>query len=189
MNQPAESIKTSDIFGMTRIMSREKLLSFLMVPNVEIAESNSSRVIHGFDTTVCCMSSSCANLIFKAHFNPIEISPFIESNPNRNTERVSGKDSINFMKEFSNLIAGELRNAFEVRGQSSGLSPVLHTRGFDEIFFVPPDNVTRFEDKWILKIGFQAIHCSCALEVSDRSLFNALDFSTSDESEPLRKVT
>ena len=90
-------------------------------------------------------------------------------------EDISDQQSMDFIKELCNLIAGYIEQAFEQKDISLGISLPLGTRGFYEIFadYTPTTSpILKYDDLWSLKFEDMDILGSVMIEISD---INALE--------------
>lgn len=100
---------------------------------------------------------------------------------------ISDQQSMDFVKELSNLTAGYLEQIFEETGISLGISLPLGTRGFYEIFadYTPSSSpILKFSDLWCIKHSDIKISGSVMIEISDvNAVTNILSYEEGAETE------
>jgi len=121
-------------------------------------------------------------MVFKVHFNPDQIRGW-RKRKGAADEDLHDRQLIDFMKELTNQMAGRLCRVCDAHGIAVGMSVPLCTRGIHEIYAdyqTRTGAVTKFGDFWRLDGAFDAIYCSCYVELTSREGFPEL--SCSDES-------
>ena len=100
---------------------------------------------------------------------------------------ISDQQSMDFVKELSNLTAGFLEQTFESMDLSLGISLPLGTRGYYELFsdYSPASSpIIKYSDLWRLQYGDVSILGSVMFEVSNSGALNELvayDIESADE--------
>jgi hypothetical protein len=127
------------------------------------------------------VASTGLKLVFKAHFNSGEIIPWTSKIFNQEANSLKSSQVFDFVKEYCNLAAGALKHELELHGFEVGNSLPMISRGFDEIFFAPPDGKRTFSDQWVVYNDLAGILCSTYFEVQDFAAVSRLkegDFLT-----------
>ncbi len=163
-----------NLFSVVQNASRERLQSFLKLKSVDFAEPPANRFVFGHDLAMIMISTPATSLVFKTHFSPISLIPAVAKFTGQAVHQVSGKNSVDLMKEFCNLTGGAIKIYFESTGLGAGFSLPIHTRGFDEVFFAPANEKTRFCKSWSLLTADWQLICSCSIQVLDDGKFGNL---------------
>lgn len=91
---------------------------------------------------------------------------------------ISDAQSMDYMKELSNVIAGYVVQLFEKAGIQLGISLPLGTRGFYEIFadYRDADSpVIKYNDLWCLEFGDTKIYGTVLTEILDINTLEKVD--------------
>lgn len=124
------------------------------------------------------VSGDGLRISFKTHFNPgtarnLAYRMFGEASPAALSER----QAVDYIKEYCNLVAGNIVTVCEGLRIELGISLPMSTRGFYEIFSdygVKPHPAIVFSDFWRLGALADEIHCSALLEITDSDLLAPL---------------
>ena len=121
------------------------------------------------------LTSNELRIVFKVHFNPEPIRAYRQAQ-GASADDLSDKQLIDFMKELSNQMGGRVCRIFDAHQIAVGMSVPLCTRGIYEIYADYQSKtgaITKFGDFWRLEGPFDAIYCSCYVELMGQD-----DFST-----------
>lgn len=118
------------------------------------------------------VSGDALRVTFKVHFNlrdakHLAFRIFGGAAP----EDISGKQAIDYFKEYGNLVAGSVVTQFEKLDVGLGISLPLCTRGFYEVFSDYSEKqhpIITHSDFWKLDVSGQQIFCSALLEIMDK---------------------
>lgn len=117
--------------------------------------------------SVIFVKSTAIKVLFKAHYHAKEIRQWVCRAQGIDIQDVTNEKCQDFIKEFCNLSAGLLKNAFEQT--DSRISLPLITRGSDEMFFSCDYQGGKqiFEHKWVIGDLESQVFCSAEIEVYD----------------------
>ena len=130
------------------------------------------------------LTSGDIRMVFKVHFDPDPIRSYRQAR-GVSEDKLDDEQLIDFMKELGNQMAGRVCRVFDAHHISMGMSVPLCTRGIYEIYAdyqTKSGTVTQFGDFWRLEGAFQAIYCSCCVELTARHGLPAIEI-TDDPSE------
>lgn len=101
-------------------------------------------------------------------------------------EAISDQQSMDFVKELSNLTAGYLEQVFQNCDISLGISLPLGTRGFYEVFadYTPSSHpLIKYDDLWCLEYGEIKLFGSVMFEISDINALTSISTYEIDSTE------
>ncbi len=119
------------------------------------------------------LTSDQLRMVFKVHFNPEQIRAYRKGKGVAD-EDLNDRQLIDFMKELSNQMAGRVCRVCDAHHVSLGMSIPLCTRGIYEIYAdyqTKTGAITKFGDFWRLDGPFDAIYCSCYVELISKEGF------------------
>lgn len=124
------------------------------------------------------ISGDGLRVTFKAHFNVsvarlLAFRIFGETSP----DSLGDRQAVDYIKEYCNLVAGNIVAVCEGMQIELGISLPMGTRGFYEVFSDYAEKqqpVITFSDFWSLQSGAEIVHCSTLLEVMDSQLLMPL---------------
>jgi CheY-specific phosphatase CheX len=124
------------------------------------------------------VSGDGLRISFKTHYNistarNLAFRMFGESSPSRLSER----QAVDYIKEYCNLVAGNIVTVCESLKIELGISLPMSTRGFYEIFSDYSEKrqpAIVFSDFWKLGAFADEVQCSVLLEITDSSLLAPL---------------
>jgi len=134
------------------------------------------------------VSSSAVKMSFRAHYYTNDANYFTSKALGYDSvDKVSKEQVDDFIKEFCNLLAGAIKESFELGGTKSLISLPLVTRGQDYVFFEVKEtdsNPQVLTDVWNLTLNEHTINCRIVFEVWDKKTMNKIDllaFGAEDE--------
>lgn len=124
------------------------------------------------------VSGDALRLTFKVHFDTraaraLACRIFGKASP----DDVAARQAIDFFKEYTNLVAGNLVALLGESGIQLGISLPMATRGFYEVFvdYTEQDEpVATGSDFWQLFVGGQTLYCSAQYELLDHQRLKPL---------------
>ncbi|TRZ42407.1 hypothetical protein D4S03_12330 [bacterium] len=134
------------------------------------------------------MSGDALRVTFKVHFNIrnakcLAFRIFGGASP----EAISGKQAIDYFKEYGNLVAGSVVTLVEKIDVELGISLPLCTRGFYEVFSDYSEKqhpIITYCDFWKLEVGEHEIYCSALIEILDKKQLGKLvDYEIAEEAD------
>jgi len=132
------------------------------------------------------VSGDALRLTFKVHFNTgaarnLAFGIFGGNSPADISERLS----IDYFKEYANLVAGSIVTLLAENGVELGISLPLSTRGFYEVFSDYAEKqrpIITYCDFWELRANGHDIHCSTLFEIlNPRQLGHLAAYEISEE--------
>ena len=115
------------------------------------------------------VSGDALRLTFKVHFNigtarTLAFGIFGGHSP----ADISQQLSIDYFKEYANLVAGSIVTLLAKSGVEQGISLPLSTRGFYEVFSDYAEKqhpIATYGDFWELRANGHDVHCSALVEI------------------------
>jgi hypothetical protein len=136
------------------------------------------------------ITGSSLKITLKLHFSHKDIKPLVYPVYRKaSAADISDQQSMDFVKELCNLIAGFIEQTFEHHDISLGISLPLGTRGFYELFseYSPSDYpIIKYHDIWRLSLDDLSIFGTVQFEISDPNALeniSSYDHNTQDEDE------
>lgn len=120
---------------------------------------------YGYWMSFILLSGNDLQLIFKVHFYSDEARHLTAKGLKREPGEITYPDIKDFMKEFCNLVAGEIKAGLSAAKVMVGLSLPLVTRGFDEVIFSDSVDSRQFSDWWRLSWASGVLTLSFVAEV------------------------
>ncbi|MBG07198.1 MAG: hypothetical protein CME68_00430 [Halobacteriovoraceae bacterium] len=134
------------------------------------------------------VASSAVKMSFKAYYYTTDANYFTSKALGLDSVDGVSKDQVDdFIKEFCNLVAGAIKESFELVGTKSLISLPLVTRGQDYVFFEVKETESNPEvltDIWDLTLNDHTITCRIVFEIWDKEAMNKIDllaFGAEDE--------
>ena len=162
----------------TRVHARDDNFTLL-----EISENIQIGQIQGNWMSLILITGEPLKITLKLHFShndiKVLIQPFYGA---QSCSEISDKQSMDFVKELSNLIAGYLEQAFLGMNIPLGISLPLATRGYYEIFsdYSPSEHpIIKLSDLWTIENEDIKIVGSVLIEITNTNALNSLlDYET-----------
>ena len=105
----------------------------------------------------------------KVHFDHADLKKIAASVYGIDIEKVDERKTIDFMKEYCNLVGGQFKKIFSENNISVGISLPFYTRGFYEVFYELPDTELSFTDHFVLSFDETSFVISVTQEYFDTS--------------------
>ena len=154
----------------------------------DASELESSKSAVGQWLSLIFVSSSAVKMSFKTYYFTADANYFTSKALGLDSVDQISKDQVDdFIKEFCNLVAGAIKESFELGGTKSLISLPLVTRGQDYVFFEirkTDENPQVITDIWDLTLNDHTITCRIVFEVWDKEAMNKVDllaFGAEDE--------
>jgi len=153
-------------------LSRLKILSGR--DNITISEMSVEPLVFGHWMSFILGSGKSLRIIFKAHFMTDAARYFAAKTYKAYKEKISQEQALDFVREFCNLTAGQIKLDLDRNNVVIGASLPGITRGFDEIFY--PQRPGSIRKCWSLvasseKFGAEKINCSTNIEILEPFVF------------------
>lgn len=134
--------------------------------SLEVGEiENPDDFVYAYWMSFILLSGKDLQLTFKAHFFSDEARYLVATGLKKQPEQISQNNIQDFMKEYCNLVAGEVKASLSASGVTIGLSLPLITRGFDEVIFSDAVDARQFSDWWRVSWDSGALTMSFVAEV------------------------
>ncbi len=127
-------------------------------------ESGYNRKVHANWMSIILVSGLDVRITFKLYFNCIDVKEVVQKSMGTAVDDVTNEFTMDFIKEFCNLTAGMIQKNLATQGFHVGISLLMVTRGFDDIFYEPSSS-GEVSDLWKIKIAGVSIICSATLNV------------------------
>ena len=132
------------------------------------------------------ISGDSVRITFKVHFNLATAKNLaFRVFGGESAEDIPVRQAFDYVKEYCNLVAGNVVSLFENVGVDLGISLPLCTRGFYEVFSDYAENdypVVTYSRFWRLQANENVIFCSARFELLNRkSLTNLIGFEIPEE--------
>ena len=154
----------------------------------EVKELEGSKSVVGQWLSLIFVASSAVKMSFKAYYYTTDANYFTSKALGYDSVDKVSKDQVDdFIKEFCNLVAGAIKESFELGGTKSLISLPLVTRGQDYVFFQVKEtesNPLVLTDIWDLTLDEHSITCRIVFEVWDEEVIKKIDllaFGAEDE--------
>jgi CheY-specific phosphatase CheX len=174
---------------LVRYASSSRLKIHTDSPEIEVKELDAGfrpgRILAN-NMVFILMSGDALRVTFKVHFNIrnaqcLAFRIFGGDSP----ENISGKQAIDYFKEYGNLVAGNVVTLFEKIEVNLGISLPICTRGFYEVFSDYSEKqhpIIVYSDFWKLEVGEHDIFCSALLEILDKKqLVKLADYEIAED--------
>lgn len=148
-----------------REISSTSLRHLGRIDKVEIADLAEHPVVFAHWMSLILAGGKDIRVTFKTFFMTNDAVKIISST--NGFAKVPVSQSLDFIKEFCNLVLGGLKSFFAENEIKVGASLPIVTRGFDEVFFPPPVGEINIVDHWKLKTTNATIICSVVYEIFD----------------------
>jgi hypothetical protein len=133
---------------------------------IELSEvSNPDDFVYGYWMSFILLSGKDLQITVKCHFFSDEAGHLAAVALKRQLEQISQPNIQDFMREYCNLVAGEIKASLWGSKVTIGLSLPLITRGFDEVIFSDQTDSRQFSDWWRLSWGSGSMIMSFVAEV------------------------
>ena len=114
-------------------------------------------------------------ITFKVHYYLTAARKLASSSINSSEEKVTNSLTDDFMKEYCNLIGGELKGSINKLGISVGTTFPFIISGFDEVLFSDHLSRSSVQDYWQLKWAPDSITCTSVIEAHNPEIFQGID--------------
>lgn len=127
--------------------------------------------VYGHWMSFILMSGKDVQVTFKSHFMSKDTRVLVAAALRKDIGAITHHMVMDFMREYCNLAAGEIKAQLQQNQVGIGLSLPLITRGFDEVVFSDRVDKKQIIDAW--QVAWKGGHlvCSSVIEVLD---WNAL---------------
>jgi CheY-specific phosphatase CheX len=160
-----ESKSTEMVMNFLREISKSQFMLLTHDPGIQLISIPEGKEVMGHWMTIILVAGESVRVTFKTHFNISSISQIVKNVFGETSDKsllLMGQD---FMREFSNVVAGATKNMFAENSLDVGVSLPLLTRGFDEVYHQINSVFASQEAKWTLKGTSFDIACSAYVEI------------------------
>lgn len=166
-----ESIITiADFFSKVRTASLDQLRVYGKAPDLQIFEVELEKLPFVQHMTHILVSGSDLDLTFKSHFMLDDALRLLKL---KIGTAATSSQAVDFMKEFSNIVAGKTKTMLETAGFVVAQSLPCSVRGYNEIFYTSNDGRESMSAWSLIGSGVE-IHCSAAVSVRNDGTINRL---------------
>ena len=122
---------------------------------LEVTEvENPDDFVYAYWMSFILLSGKDLQITVKAHFFSDEARHLAAVGLKKQPEQITQPNIQDFMREYCNLVAGEVKASLWASNVTIGLSLPLITRGFDEVIFSDQMDARQFSDWW--RIGWES---------------------------------
>jgi CheY-specific phosphatase CheX len=143
--------------------SANELMVYARVGSAEVQLADRTQLPFVQHMTHILVSGAEIEVTFKTHFMN-EAADWLLSQ--KVGKGMSLDHAIDFMKEYSNIIAGKTKTMLEAAGFEVSQSLPFAVRGYNEIFYGSGDKKI-VHHTWMIKAGDAALHCSVSIVSRD----------------------
>lgn len=137
---------------------------------ISMVEDSYKREVHGNWMGLILVSGKEVRVTFKTYFNLKDVKVILASMLDKAPEDISKDLAIDFIKEFSNLTAGYVKQILEEHETpvDTGISLPIVTKGFDDLFY-KPINDKEIQDFWAIDVQGVRFYCSPCVNIFDET--------------------
>ncbi len=167
---------TELIKNLIRNTSLRGLAAMSQKKDIEIAEVTSPQKIMGHWMALISVSGEQLHLTFKVQFSIAMARGFALQKGQTQSQSISNSHSKDFVREFCNLVAGNIKTQLADNKVNVGISLPILSRGFDDLFFDSGDKTLLSTDRWKLAEEGNIIYCASIVEIiSEMNLSDKLN--------------
>ncbi len=165
-----ENLKT-----IIRNLSVTRLSLTTPVPGLKLEEASFPQdLVHGAMMSIVLVAGSTFRLAFRAHFSSRSVRNLMTASLGVSGAQVNETQLKDYMREYSNLVAGGVKATFNAFGVASGISLPLVTDGFDEVLYATSQKPEVIQDLWELCWSGGSVICGSSIEILDHNQFAKL---------------
>lgn len=166
MNSTQAAKSTLDkIKLLVRTTSCSALEAMSQKSGVTVQDVPADQKILGHWMSLISISGDQLHITFKVQFSIMMARAYAESVLKTDTQEISNSHSKDFIREFCNLLAGNIKNKLAENNIVVGISLPLLCRGFDDLFFSEIGATGQGLDRWKLRHQNSEIFCISDTEV------------------------
>lgn len=159
------------LLGQIRAIFLDQFRILSSLPKCKIDLVESADLAYAEQMTHILLSGNGVDLNLKTHFM---ISDILALSKVRLSDASAKKRySIDYMKEFSNVVAGKTKGMLEKSGLHFGESLPFAMRGYNEIFY-PDESAPTARAAWKVGGGTIVIRCSASIVLRSRDIIDRL---------------
>ena len=137
--------------------------------------------LYGQWMTVILLSGPSMQSVLKLHFFSEDAKEFAALAMGIEKRDVQNNMMIDYMKELTNLFAGEIKSQLFDNDILVGISLPLVTRGFDEVLFSDQSSESLTRDFWSMRSGNSRVTITSEAEVFQPQIFDNTSFTEMNE--------
>jgi hypothetical protein len=161
---------TAKVFSYLKQTSQAVLQAYSNVNNINITEHSSALRVMGHWMSIILVSGTAFRMTFKTHYKTYRVQGFLGPGlaPDRAAQFVHHSQADDFMREFCNLVAGQVKKLGLHNGMEMGISLPITMRGFDEVFAEASSTGDDHHfTAWKLRSEEAEVICSATLDFTD----------------------
>lgn len=151
----------ADFLNQVRAASIDQLRIYAKAPKVTLETSDRDTLPFVQHMTHILVTGADLEITFKTHFMEDGAAELLAT---KLGSRPKPGQEIDFMKEFSNIVAGKTKTMLERGGFVVAQSLPFSIRGYNEIFY-EADRQSDQVEAWRLKAESAEIHCSVSIAI------------------------
>lgn len=128
-------------------------------------EEDGTNLIFGYWMSLVLVANASARVLFKAHYNITDIKSATPAFDEQNSRPELEMAVSDFMREYCNMVGGDIKSSLESNKIPAGVSLPLVTRGFDEVFATRAIKTEMIEGRWKLVAAGADVTCTLQIEI------------------------
>ncbi len=161
----SKALTKDDVLELVIAASISRLSMMAGGSTIEMKRIDPPKRVLAHWMTLILVAGESLRVTFKAHFSTTAAQQLAQKSLNTDADVISSAQVKDFMKEYCNMTAGNLKNAFLNSQIEVGISLPLLTRGFDKVFFTTSYKQATLEGQWELTDGKSTVYCSATVEM------------------------
>ncbi len=162
-----------------RNLSVSRLSLTTPVPGLKLEEASFPQdLVHGAMMSIVLVAGGTFRLAFKSHFTSRSIRHLMNTTLGVPSSQINETQLKDYMREYSNLVAGGIKATFNTFGVASGISLPLVTDGFDEVLYTAGQKPEVIQDLWELSWAGGNVICGSSIEILDQDQFGKLSIKS-----------
>lgn len=172
---------SAELQNLVRQSAVSRLKLYSQREDIVVEEIENPPRVFAHWMSIILVAGRALRATFKAHYMTKEAKYYALKAYAKPIEELTEQQAADYMKEYCNLTAGNIKRLLEVNSVSAGISLPLVTRGFDEVFFPITPGQFIFRDHWRMVSEGHPLDCSVVIEVYDEAQLK--DLKIDDQSE------
>jgi hypothetical protein len=160
----------TSIINLVRESSLSRLKTVSGFDDILVTEFSNEPLVFAHWMSFILISGKVLRIVFKAHFTTESAKFFAAKTFQTFKENVSQIQAFDFIKEYCNVTAGQIKVTLANNNVKMGFSLPGMTRGFDEVFY--ESQTGSIKNYWRLDCRGEEINCSANIEVFDNFVLN-----------------
>ena len=156
-----------------RHFSLDRIAKYTKCEDITLEAVKPDHDVFGHWMTLILIAGQELRVTFKSHFFSSQIAALIAKNIGEDKNTITLPQTLDYMKEFCNVVGGGLKQELIENNLQVALSLPILSRGIDEVFFPKPGGIRHGSDVWCLSNSELEVTCSVNYEIFDPNI----DFS------------